>query len=241
MSRLPYHCDLWRSRILCAQCIDQVLPTTPHLDWAAASQHCGLIECNIRFLKEKLRSLCHSLPFTMVRGIMVVHMVLHVIKFVNGFPCWGGVKHFLPGEIIMGCCLHKSNIALSIGVYCQITETIQPWISLTPRTQAAILVDSLGNLSGGQIFLVLDTGHTIIRHQWVALQMPPVVIDHINPLGWRKPAMLTFTDQQGHDIGDCNPQNANSVGNLDEDSIIIHPAIEIPGVDQLQTLLKLQE
>jgi hypothetical protein len=41
-----------------------VLPTAPHLDWAAASQHCGLLKRNICFLKEKLCSLCHSLPFT---------------------------------------------------------------------------------------------------------------------------------------------------------------------------------
>jgi hypothetical protein len=114
-----------------------VLPTTPCLDWAAASQHCGLIEHNIHFLKEKLYLLCHSLLFTMVPGIMVVHMVLHIIKFVNGFPHWGGVKNFSPGEIMTGCHLHKSNIALSFGVYCQVAENIQPQNSLTPRTQAA--------------------------------------------------------------------------------------------------------
>ncbi len=45
-----------------------VLSTTPCLDWAAASQHCGLINCNICFLKEKLCLLCHSLPFPMVLG-----------------------------------------------------------------------------------------------------------------------------------------------------------------------------
>jgi hypothetical protein len=62
------------------------LPTVPKLDWAAASQHCGLIERNIRFLKEKIHSLRHSLLFERVLGIMVVHMVLHMVKFVNGFP-----------------------------------------------------------------------------------------------------------------------------------------------------------
>ncbi len=61
--------------------------------------------------------------------------------------------------------------------------------------------------------------------------MPPAVIDCVNLLGWCKPAMLTFTDRQGHDIGDSNPQDANSVGILDDDLIIIHPAVEIPGVD----------
>ncbi len=66
------------------------LPTAPKSDWAAASQHCGLIERNIKFLKEKIRSLRHSLPFKRVPGIMVVRMVLHIVKFVNGFPRRGG-------------------------------------------------------------------------------------------------------------------------------------------------------
>ncbi len=61
--------------------------------------------------------------------------------------------------------------------------------------------------------------------------MPPAVIDHVNLLGQRKPAMLTFTNWHGQDIGDNNPQDANSVGILNDDSIIIHPAVKIPGVD----------
>jgi hypothetical protein len=66
------------------------LSAAPKLDWTAASQHCGLIEWNIRFLKEKICSLRHSLPFERVPGIMVVRMVLHIVKFVKGFPRQGG-------------------------------------------------------------------------------------------------------------------------------------------------------
>jgi hypothetical protein len=65
------------------------LPTAPKLDWVASSQHCGLVEHIIRFLKEKICSLHQSLPFEWVPGIMVVCMVLHIVKFVNGFPQWG--------------------------------------------------------------------------------------------------------------------------------------------------------
>ncbi len=43
--------------------------------------------------------------------------------------------------------------------------------------------------------------------------------------------MLTFTDWHGQNIVDNNPQDVNSVGVLDCNSIIIHPVIEIPGVD----------
>ncbi len=80
------------------------LPGAPNLNcWAAASQHCGLIEQNICFLKEKICSLRHSLPFEWVPGIMVVRMVLHIIKFVNGFPRCGGVKYYSPGKITTNC------------------------------------------------------------------------------------------------------------------------------------------
>ncbi len=44
--------------------------------------------------------------------------------------------------------------------------------------------------------------------------------------------MLTFTNRQGRDIGESNPQDADSVEILDDKSIIIHPAIAIPGVDE---------
>ena len=102
------------------------LPTAPILSWTAASQHCGLIECNILFLKEKIHLVLHSLPFTMVPGIMVVGMVLHIIKFVNGFPCRGGVNHFSPSEIMTDCHIKDGDVTLSFGVYCQVPENVQP-------------------------------------------------------------------------------------------------------------------
>jgi hypothetical protein len=111
------------------------LLTTPFLNWVAASQHCGLIECKIRFFE---REASFALPQSTVHndtrhyGCPVVHMVLHIINFVNRFPCQGGVKHFPSGEIMMGRCLHKSNIVLSFGVYCHVAENVQPRNSLAP-------------------------------------------------------------------------------------------------------------
>ncbi len=73
---------------------DQVasLPTNPVLDSAAASQHVGLIERNIRFLKEKTRLICHSLPFEHIPALMLVRMVLHSVQFMNSFPQKGGFE-----------------------------------------------------------------------------------------------------------------------------------------------------
>jgi hypothetical protein len=211
------------------------LPTTPSLDWAAASQHCGLVEQNIRFLKEKIRSIRHSLPFERVQGIMVVRMVLHIVKFVNGFPRKGGVKHFSHGEIVTGRRLHADDLCLGFGIYCQVAENVEPRNSLAPRTRGAISLGSSGNLSGGQVFLALDTGHTIVRHQWVVLPMPPAVIARVNLLGKAEPSLFTFTDRHGREIGDyakdpklVEEDVAPVTNDFIEDVI---PAVEITGVN----------
>ena len=121
------------------------LPTTSRLDWAAASQHCGLIERNIRFIKEKVRSLHHSLPYERVPAIMIVRMVLHVVKFINGFPRKGGVKLYSPGEIMTGRRLHADDLRLGFGTYCQVAEHVEPRNSLAPQTRAAIALGNSGN------------------------------------------------------------------------------------------------
>jgi hypothetical protein len=95
---------------------------------------------------------------------MVVCMVLCMVKFVNGFPQQGGVKHYSPGEIMMDRRLNANNLKLSLGVYCQVAENAEPRNSLAPRMRAAISVGNSGNLLGGQMFLALDTGHTITQH-----------------------------------------------------------------------------
>ncbi len=114
------------------------LPSAPRLNWAAASQHCGLVEQNIHFLKDKICSLRHILPFEWVTGIMVVPMVLHIIKFVNGFPCCSGVKHYSPGKIMTNRRIHANDVVVSFGVYCQIAKNVEPQNSLAPRTKGAI-------------------------------------------------------------------------------------------------------
>jgi hypothetical protein len=153
---------------------------------------------------------------------MVVRMVLHIIKFVNGFPCRGGVKHYSPGEIMTNRCIHANDVVVSFGVYCQMAENVEPQNSLAPSTRGAILLGYSCNLSGGQMFLALDTGATMIRYQWVVLPMPSSVIDRVNFIGRREPSILTFTNRHGQYIGD-NPQDADLDGNEDLESVIAYP------------------
>ncbi len=161
---------------------------------------------------------------------MVVRMVLHIVKFVNGFPQQGGVKHYSPGEIMTDRCLHANDLQLAFGIYCQVAENVEPRNSLSPRTRAAISLGISGNLSGGQLFLALDSGQTIVRHQWVVLPVPPAVIDCVNVLGKNEPSMSTFINWHGQDIGDLAQDFEPSVDE-DDDYFVAHPNDELPGVD----------
>jgi hypothetical protein len=117
-------------------------------------------------------------------------MELHIIKFVNGFPRRGGVKHYSPGEIMTNRRIHANDVVVSFGVYCRIAENVEPQNSLAPRTRGEILLGNYGNVSGGQMFLALDTGATVIRHQWVVLPMPSSVIDRVNFIGRHESSFL---------------------------------------------------
>ncbi len=135
----------------------------PILDLAPASQHVGLIERNFRFLKEKTWSICHSLSFERIPALMLVHMDLHSVQFMNSFPQKGGLKHYPPSAIMTGAQLHMSQLRLKLGSYCQVAEDVTPCNSLAARTRGAISMGPSGNMSGGQRFLALDTGKMIVR------------------------------------------------------------------------------
>ncbi len=74
------------------------------------------------------------------------------------------------------------------------------------------------------MFLALDTGATVIRHQWVVSPMPSSVIDRVNFFGRREPSILTFTNRHGQDIGE-NPQDTDLDGNEDLESIVADPTV----------------
>jgi hypothetical protein len=140
----------------------------------------------------------------------------------------GGVKHYSPGQIMTDRRLNASNLKLSFGVYCQVAENVEPRNSLAPRTRAAISLGNSCNLSGGQMFLALDTGHTMNQYQWVLLPMPPAVIAQVNLFGKNEPSILTFTNWHGREIGD-HPQDVEPSGN-DDDSVVNLILDVIPGV-----------
>jgi hypothetical protein len=60
-----------------------------------------------------------------------------------------GLKHYSPSEIMNDHCLHANDLQLVFGIYCQVTENVEPRNSLAPRMRAAILMGNSGNLFRG--------------------------------------------------------------------------------------------
>jgi hypothetical protein len=114
-------------------------------------------------------------------------MVLHIVKFVNGFPRRGGVKYYLPGQIMTSRGLHADDLLLKFGTYCQVSEHVDPRNSLAERTRGAISIGNSGNLTGYQAFMALDMGAKITRFQWTELPMPKTVIERVNQIGKDEP------------------------------------------------------
>ncbi len=88
---------------------------------------------------------------------------------------------------MMDCHLNANNVQLSFGVYCQVAENAKPRYSLAPRTSAAISLGNSGNLSGGQMFFVLDTGLQVFglvqqesHHKYHLPQEPDQVLSSSN-------------------------------------------------------------
>ncbi len=170
------------------------LPTTPILNLAAASEHVGLVEQNICFLKEKTHLIHHSLPFEHIPALMLVHMVMYTMQFMNSFPCKGGLKHYPPSTIMTGAQLHMSQLQLKFGSCYQVVEDVTPCNSLAACTHGAISIGPSRNFSERQPFFALDTGKLIVRNSWKELPMPLAVIDRVNVLGCAKHSLLVFTD-----------------------------------------------
>ena len=68
------------------------LPGAPRLNLSAANEHEPYVERQIRVIKERVRAVCHSLPFLSLSMQITTHMVFFVVKLLNYFPAKGGVR-----------------------------------------------------------------------------------------------------------------------------------------------------
>jgi hypothetical protein len=144
------------------------------LDLLSENEHIGAVERNIRYQKEKVRSLRASLPYNQIPGIMIIYMVLEASKILNLFPRSGGIPHYSPNVILKDEGVSMDRFRLPFGAYVQVKESSTQSNSLQSRTHGAISLGMMENSTGGGLFMALDSGKIIQQAQWT---VHPVTAD----------------------------------------------------------------
>ena len=131
----------------------------------SANEHVPTIERRIRLIKERVRSIRHTLPYVTMPKLMVVELVKFVVHWLNAFPMKGGVsENMSPAAIITGkqvdFNLHCRQI---FGSYVQTHEENSPRNSQQARTLGAITLGPDTSSQSGYYFMNLNTGKKIHR------------------------------------------------------------------------------
>jgi hypothetical protein len=186
------------------QAMIQAMPGGPRVNLASAKKHVPEFERRISVVKERSRSIRHSLPCNKIPKILIIYIVLHAVKLLNHFPAKGGILDTTsPKTIMSGETLHyKKHLSLQSGQCCQVHEEDAPRNSQLPRTKGPICLGPSGNVQGGCKFMTLNSMKKIVRYSWDAIQMPDTVIARVNELGRNEPEQFVFTDRSGHQISD---------------------------------------
>jgi len=80
----------------------------------------------------------------------------------------------------------------------------------------------MGNATGGQVLLALDTGKLLRRSHVKVVTMTAEVIARVNHLGHDKTSLLTFQNRSGEEIGEGNmPNCVNNNSDTGENSDVV--------------------
>ena len=140
-----------------------------------------LVESRIRMIKERVRSLRHTLPFKIIPKLMIVEMVKYVIKWINMFPTKGGLVNRSPRMIMVVRSMdYNLQCRIPFGSYVQVVKETDR--TLKSRTTGEISMCPDESHQCGFYFISLNTGRRIHRRQWTRLPMPEEVIKRVEYL-----------------------------------------------------------
>ena len=166
------------------------LPGAPRLNLTAANDHESYVERKIRVIKERVRAVRHSLPFSNIPVQITTHMVFVVTKLLNFFPVkWGILDQYSPKAIMSGEIINYRQYFLPFGSYCQVHKEDLPRNSMEPRTQGAISLGPRTNCQGAQKFYNSTTAKVIVQRSWTIIPMNDCLIAQVNPFGAYQPQL----------------------------------------------------
>ena len=170
------------------------------LDSAGAGSHVGMIEIQIKLLKEMFRSVLSALPYRLPK-FLYRYLVYFCTSRRNMLPSNTQVDQRPPRELFTGRRVdYNIDVRIGFGKYVEIDAMHKHRNDATlPRTLPAISLDPKGNLQGSVRFFVLKdpvidpaTKGTnkeklkyafAFRDRWREMVVNGVVIDKMNEIG----------------------------------------------------------
>jgi hypothetical protein len=188
------------------------------LNKCSREEHVPVAERRIRTLKERCRSICNTLPFKKLPGMLVVQMVSTCNFWLNIYPPKDGVsRNINPRELMTGVKIdYNKHIRAEFGEYVQVHE--QHDNSMKTRTTGAIATKPTGNAQGGHWFYSLTTGRMLDRRRWTPLPMPADVIERVTALAKSSPVGMNFTNMRNEDVyDDADDLDSDDESDIDSD------------------------
>ena len=193
------------------------------LNICAPDEHVPEVERAIRTIKERVRSIACTLPFVSLPDIIVVHLVLFTILWLNFFPPVGGVSRTLsPEAIVKGRSMDsRRHCRAPFGGYAQVHAVNPQHVNnaLVSRTVGGIALGPTGNAQGTYKFMSLLTGRLIKARSFQVLPMPQDVVNKVNTIAKDKKTELVFGNRTGevtiHDL-DEDPDSDDDDDDYDD-------------------------
>ncbi len=209
---------------------------TAILNTTAAAEHVGEIERRIRVVKERSRGIICTLPYPILPRTMLIHLLHHIVMWLNNFPVANGVSdRFSPREIILRHKLdYRHHCRAPFGAYCEVYEDNTPTNSMKTRGLPAICLGPTRNIQGTYSFLSLVSGLAIKQRQFNELPAPDSVIKRVTTLAGADgiPSRLVFANRYKQPFDWPDNTATLTPDGLDPTPMAVYPDIpaEMPGV-----------
>jgi hypothetical protein len=234
--------------------IKSLMPTV-ECNTTAAKEHVSEAERMIRTVKEKIRGLLATLPFSHVPKRMKIDFIYFVILWLNAFSVKSGISQTIsPRELLMHWRLdYKKHCRVQQGTYCEVHDEPVPTNTVAWRFHEAIALGPTGNLQGSVKFYCINNGRVLKCRSFTPMPMPDRVIKQVNKIGEREREGQGRTfhflnrQKQAYEWTDEVPEDDDDFQGLLEDKVDAAPypdiSAELPGVEldkeerEFQTIL----
>jgi hypothetical protein len=221
---------------------EKIKPLLPTLECntTAAKEHVSEAERTIRTLKEWMRGLLATLPFSHVPKRMKIEFVYFIVLWLNAFPVKSGISAvYLPWELIIRWRLdYKKHCHVLPGTYCEVHDELTPTNTMAWQMHECIALGPMGNLQGSVKFYCLMTGRVLKRRSFTPMPMPDWVIKRVDAIGEREGQGLTFRflnrQKEPYEWTDEVPEDDTDFQGLlenEEEAVYLDVSTELPGVE----------